>query len=277
MTIVTDFAYQRPGTVAEAVRVLAGQPAATVVLAGGQSLLPAMKTGRLRPDTVLDIGRLSELGGVAVHDGRLTVGALVRHHDLAGDPLVRRHAPLLAHTAGLLGDPQVRHRGTVGGSLCWAAPAADLPAALLALDAAVVLTGPVGSREVPLGDFVTGAGRTVREPGELLSAVSVPLRPGARWSYQRFGRDALQWPLAIVAAVRPSGDAPVTVALGNLADRPVRATAVPAALAAGATAAQAAELAAGDTQAHPDPRASADYRRHLAGVLTARALAAIGF
>jgi len=268
--IDADFDYYRPETVADALDMLARRGADAMVLAGGQSLLPALKAGRLRPAVLVDVSRLDALGRIAVaaDDGHLVVGGLVRHHDLATDPLVRRHAPLLAHAAGLVADPQVRHRGTIGGSLVWADPAADLPPALLALDAVAVVTGPAGQRVVSVADLLLA-------PGELLTEIRVPLGAAASWSYQKFHRAALQWAIVAVAAVRDHAGR-VTVVVGNLAGRPVRATGVAAAVAAGSSAVAAAAHAADGTTPPPDHRASAAYRQHLARVLTERALVALG-
>jgi aerobic carbon-monoxide dehydrogenase medium subunit len=278
--IDNSVAYRRPSTVDGAVLLLARHGADAMVLAGGQSLIPAMKAGHSRPGVLVDVGRLAELTRVQEGPGHLAVGASVRHHDLHHSLPVRRHAPLLAHVAGQVADPQIRHRGTIGGSLAYADPAADLPVALLALAATVVLRGPDGRRELPIGDFCLGRHRTALRPGELVTEVLVPYSGAAAWSYQKFSRDALQWAIVAVAAVRHATDGDgaavsgprVSVAIGNVADRPVPAAAVTAAVARGLPAEEAARFADEGADPPPDQRASAEYRRHLARVLTARAL-----
>lgn len=262
--ILTDFTYHRPSTVDDAVALMA---AGAEVLAGGQSLLPELRAGVRVPRALVDIARIPGLGDVVEEPGRLRIGALVRHHDLATSPVVRQRIPLLARAAAEIADPQVRHRGTVGGSLAYAAPRADLPTALLALDATVVLAGPYGRREAPVDEPL--------DPGELVTEVLVPY-PGGAWSYQKFHRDALDWALVAVAATRTGPDRRVRVALANLAGRAVRASTVEDALASGASAAQAAGKADEGCVLPPDHRASEEYRRHLARVLTERALRELG-
>ncbi|MBB6347803.1 FAD binding domain-containing protein [Nonomuraea muscovyensis] len=251
--IHNGFTLHSPATLAEALALLGD---GAVALAGGQSLIPELKTGRVRPGSVIDIGALAELDGVRDEGDVLAVGALTRHHRLHTAPAVRAKAPLLAHAAGRIADPQVRHMGTIGGSIAHADPAADLPVALLALDARVVLAGPDGRREEPLARFAGPA------DGELITEVRVPDQRGRPWSYQKFHRDALEWAVVAVAA---AGD---RVALAGMADRPVLAEAVMAALPDDG----AALLADQGCDPPDDHRASAAYRRHLARVLTARAL-----
>jgi carbon-monoxide dehydrogenase medium subunit len=198
--------------------------------------------------------------------GELVIGATTRHSDLAASELVRAQAPLLAYAASLVGDPQVRHRGTIGGSLAHADPAADLPMALLALGGSVELAGPAGARSVPADDFFTGFFETACQPGELITSVRVPCRPGVSWGYQKFVRRSNDW--AIVAAAAIAG----RIALANMGPTPLRAAAAEQALADGASAERAAELAAVGTSPGEDIHADRAYREHLARVLTARAL-----
>jgi carbon-monoxide dehydrogenase medium subunit len=267
--IAADVRYRRPHDLADAVAMLAEPGAAA--LAGGQSLLPAMKLRTVRPELLVDLGRLPGLSGVEFRDGVVAIGPLTTHQDLHHDPVLRDRVPMLAYVAGTIADPQVRHRGTVGGSLAHADPAADLPVALLALGATVELRGPDGAREVPVGGFATGRHRTVLRPGEIVTRIRVSDHTGAAWGYRKFHRAALDWALVSVAAVRSTAGSTV-VALGNLAPAPVRAAAVEAALAAGASVEEAAAHAADGCDLPPDPRASDGYRRHLATVLTARVL-----
>ena len=236
------------------------------LLAGGHSLLPMMKLRLAAPAVLIDIGRLTELSGITSESGELVIGATTRHADLAASALVRERAPLLAHAAGLVGDPQIRHRGTIGGSLAHADPAADLPMALVALGGSVELTGPGGTRTVSADDFFTGYFETALEPDELLTAVRVPSRPGQPWGYQKFVRRANDWAIVGVAAVDGR------IALANMGPVPLRATAAEQALAGGASAAEAAELAAEGTSPGEDIHADRAYRQHLARVLTRRAL-----
>ncbi len=236
------------------------------ILAGGHSLLPMMKLRLAAPEVLIDIGRLTELSGITSENGELIIGATTRHAELAASELIREQAPLLAHAAGLVGDPQIRHRGTIGGSLAHADPAADLPMALVALGGSVELTGPGGVRSVSADDFFTGYFETALKDDELLTGVRVPARAGQPWGYQKFVRRANDWAIVGVAAVDGR------IALANMGPVPLRATAAEEALAGGASVAEAAELAAEGTSPGEDIHADRDYRRHLARVLTRRAL-----
>jgi carbon-monoxide dehydrogenase medium subunit len=209
---------------------------------------------------------VAELAGITTEGDEIVIGATTRHADLAASELVRTEAPLLAHSAAQVGDPQIRHRGTIGGSLAHADPAADLPMALVALGGSVELRGPGGTRRVAAGDFFTGFFETSLEEGELLTAVRVPRRPGVPWGYQKFIRRSNDWAIVGVAAIDGR------IALANMGPRPLRAQAAEQALAAGASAAEAAELAAEGTSPGEDMHADREYRRHLARVLTRRAL-----
>jgi aerobic carbon-monoxide dehydrogenase medium subunit len=236
------------------------------LLAGGHSLLPMMKLRLAAPAVLIDIGRLTELTGIRAESAEIVIGAATPHAALAASGLVRAGAPLLAHSAGQVGDPQIRHRGTIGGSLAHADPAADLPMALVALGGSVDLLGQGGTRNVPADDFFTGFFETSLDPGELIAAVRVPRRPGAAWGYQKFVRRANDWAIVGVAAIDGR------IALANMGPTPLRARAAEQALAAGASPAEAAGLAAEGTEPGEDVHAGRDYRRHLARVLTRRAL-----
>jgi carbon-monoxide dehydrogenase medium subunit len=236
------------------------------LLAGGHSLLPMMKLRLAAPSVLIDIGQLSELRGIRVDGDEIVIGAATPHAVVAGSDVVRADAPLLAHSAGLVGDPQIRHRGTIGGSLAHADPAADLPMALVALGGSVEVLGPDGTRTVPGEDFFTGFFETSLAEGELISAVRVPRTPGAAWGYQKFVRRANDW--AIVGAAALGG----RIALANMGPVPLRARAAERALANGASPAEAAELAAEGTEPGEDVHAGRDYRMHLARVLVRRAL-----
>jgi aerobic carbon-monoxide dehydrogenase medium subunit len=236
------------------------------LLAGGHSLLPMMKLRLATPAVLIDVGRLTELIGIRADGDELVIGAATPHATVAASDLVRADAPLLAHSAAQVGDPQIRHRGTIGGSLAHADPAADLPMALVALGGRVDLLGQGGTRTVAADDFFTGFFETSLEPGELIASVRVPRSPGAAWGYQKFVRRANDW--AIVGAATIDG----RIALANMGPTPLRARTAEQALAGGASAAEAAELAAEGTEPGEDVHADRDYRRHLARVLTRRAL-----
>jgi carbon-monoxide dehydrogenase medium subunit len=241
-------------------------PAPFDYVAVAHSLLPMMKLRLATPGVLIDIGRVAELSGITQEDGDLVIGATTRHAELAASPLVQRLAPLLAHAAAQVGDPQIRHRGTIGGSLSHADPAADLPMALVALGGSVELRGPAGRRTVGADDFFTGYFETALAPDELLASVRVPGAPGQPWGYQKFTRRANDW--AIVGAAASGG----RIALANMGPVPVRARAAEQALAGGASPAEAARLAADGTSPGEDIHADRAYREHLARVLTRRAL-----
>jgi aerobic carbon-monoxide dehydrogenase medium subunit len=264
--IPAPFTYRRAATVDEALALAAQGGDDAKFLAGGHSLMPLMKLRLAVPDTLIDIGRLSELSYVREDNGHIAVGALTCHDDVSRSDLVRSTVPLLAHAAGQIGDPQVRHCGTIGGSLAHADPAADLPAVVLALDATLVIRGSGGSREVPAAEFFEGLFETVLGPGELLTEIRIP-RPGsAGWSFQKFTKRGIDWAIVGVA-VQGSN-----VALVNMDSTPLRAAAVEQALAAGASAEDAAAHAADGTNAATDLNGPRAYREHLARVLVRRAL-----
>lgn len=246
------------------------------LIAGGHSLLPLMKLRLATPEVLIDIGRLDDLSYVRDDGDHLAVGALTRHHDLHHDPLLGVDAPLLAHAAGLVGDPQVRHRGTIGGSVAHGDPASDLPAALLALRASFVVAGPDGERVVDGDDFFTGFLETALAPDEMLTEIRVPKATGAGWSFQKFSRRAQDWAIVGVAALVPGNGDPAGVALVNMGPTTLRSSAVESALTAGAGAADAAAEATEGTSPSGDLHADPQYRRHLARVLVHRALEEAG-
>ena len=265
--IPAKFDYARAGSIDEALALLAEHGDEAKLLAGGHSLLPLMKLRLATPAMLVDVGRLTELSYVRVDDGHVAIGALTRHRDLEISDVLQTEAPLLSYTASLVGDPQVRHRGTIGGSLAHGDPASDLPAAILAMDATLVIVGPGGRRDVPATEFFQGFLETAVGPDELLVEVRVPRAAGKGWSYQKFNRRAQDW--AIVGAAYQEGGG---VGLVNMASTPVRAPAAEAALAAGAAPADAAASADQGLDPPADLNASPEYRRHLARVLTRRAI-----
>ncbi|HEY2238042.1 MAG TPA: xanthine dehydrogenase family protein subunit M [Streptosporangiaceae bacterium] len=264
--IPAPFDYVRATSAAHALELMAEHGDEAKLLAGGHSLLPMMKLRLAVPSVLVDIGAVDELAGIAIDGGDLVIGATTRHADVAGSDLVKTEAPLLAWSAAQVGDPQIRHRGTIGGSLAHSDPAADLPMALTALSGSMEISGPSGTRTVGADDFFVGYFETAMEPDELLTAVRIPRRPGEPWGYQKFTRRANDWAIVGVAALGGR------VVLANMGARPLRASAVEQALASGASVTDAAQLAAEGTEPGEDIHADREYRQHLARVLTERAL-----
>jgi carbon-monoxide dehydrogenase medium subunit len=268
--IPAPFDYVAARSVEEAVALLASHRDEAKLLAGGHSLLPMMKVRLAAPSLLVDVGVIPSLSYVRLVDGALAIGAATTHQAVATSPVVREQVPLLAWSAGLVGDPQVRHRGTIGGSLAHADPAADLPMALSAVDGRVVVVGPSGRREIGADEFFLGYFETALAPDEMIVEVRTPVRPGQPWGYQKFTRRANDWAIVGVAAVDGR------VALANMGPAPVRARSTERALTAGATATEAAALAADEADPSEDRHADPAYRRHLARTLTRRALLAAG-
>jgi carbon-monoxide dehydrogenase medium subunit len=271
--IPAAFDYRRAASADEALAVLAEHGDDAKILAGGHSLLPLMKLRLATPALLVDVGRLGDLSYVRDAGDHVAIGALTRHRDLQTSDVLARHAPVLAHVAGLVGDPQVRHRGTIGGSVAHGDPASDLPAVVLALGGSMVIRGPGGERVVPATDFFRGFLETAAGPDEMLVELRVPKTSGG-WSYQKFNRRAQDWAIVGVAAARTA--AGPGVALVNMGSTPLRASAVEAALAGGASAADAAAVADDGTEPTADANASEEFRRHLARVLVRRALEEAG-
>jgi aerobic carbon-monoxide dehydrogenase medium subunit len=271
--IPAAFEYRRASTVDEAIGILSDEGEDAKLLAGGHSLLPLMKLRLAAPSLLVDIGRIGELSYVRENGDGVDVGALTRHRDLETNEILYRHLPLLAHVAGQVGDPQVRHRGTIGGSVSHGDPASDLPAACLALGASFTVVGPEGERQIPASEFFHGFLETALRPDEVLTRIRLPKATGAGWSFQKFNRRAQDWAIVGVAAV--GGERP-GVALVNMGSTPLRATAVEEALAGGASASEAASHADDGLDPPVDLNASAEYRRHLAHVLVRRALEEAG-
>ncbi|MDH4076854.1 MAG: xanthine dehydrogenase family protein subunit M [Acidimicrobiia bacterium] len=273
--IPASFDYVEAASAEAAIAALQEHGDEAKLMAGGHSLIPLMRFRLATPSVVVDISRLSDLSYVRDGGDHLAIGALTRHRDVETHDLVRSQAGLLARVAGQVGDPQVRHRGTIGGSLAHGDPASDLPAALLALGGSVVARGPGGERVITASELFTGFLETALAPDELLTEVRVPKRPHARWSFQKFNRRAQDWAIVGVAACRNGADA-TGVALINMGQTPMVAAAVEAALASGASAADAAARAAEGTEPPEDLNGDAEYRTHLAQVLVGRALAELG-
>ena len=274
--IPAAFDYEVAESVDHAIALL-GEREDAKLLAGGHSLIPAMKLRVARPNVLVDVGRIADLSYVRESDGgQIAIGALTRHKDVASAALLREHCPIVSHTAGQVGDPQVRHRGTIGGSLAHGDPASDLPTVVLALDGELVVRGSAGERTIPASAFFTGVFQTAVAPDEMLVEIRVPkLGSDTGWSYTKMSRRAQDWATVAVAAVveRPNGSiGKASIALTNMGATPLRATAAEAAIAGGGSIDDAAALAPEGTEPSSDLAASAEFRGHLARVLTRRAL-----
>ncbi|MGW5716917.1 FAD binding domain-containing protein [Amycolatopsis sp. NPDC003865] len=279
--IPAPFDYVRPSTVDEAVQALASAGEDAKVIAGGQSLLPVLRMRLAAPTTLVDLGRVAELRGVREDGDDLVIGAMTTHYDVQRDALIASHAALLKEATDTVADPQIRHRGTLGGAIAHADPAGDLLAPVLALDASLVVAGPSGRRTVPAAEFFQDLFTTALAPDELLVEVRVPKHTGWRAHYEKFNRVAQAWSMVAVAVtVRTEAGVieEARVALTNMGSTPVRASGVEAALvgvqASADSIAAAASHAAEGTNPPVDSNADVEYRRHLAQVLTGRAIAA---
>ncbi|MEU5258024.1 xanthine dehydrogenase family protein subunit M [Amycolatopsis sp. NPDC021455] len=279
--IPAPFDYVRPSTVDEAVQALATAGEDAKVLAGGQSLLPVLRMRLAAPTTLIDLGRVAELRGVREEGDDLVIGAMTTHYDVQRDALVASHAALLKEATDTVADPQIRHRGTLGGAIAHADPAGDLLAPVLALDASLVVAGPSGRRTVPAAEFFRDLFTTALAPDELLVEVRVPKHTGWRAHYEKFNRVAQAWSMVAVAVtVRTEAGVieEARVALTNMGSTPVRASGVEQALVGVQATAEAitaaASHAAEGTNPPVDGNADVEYRRHLAQVLTGRAIAA---
>jgi carbon-monoxide dehydrogenase medium subunit len=282
--IPAQFDYVAPASVEEALSALAEGGEDAKVLAGGQSLLPVLRMRLNAPSLVVDLSRIESLRGVRDDGDAIVIGAMTTHSDVYHDPLVKEHVALLREAIEQLADPQVRHRGTFGGALAHADPAGDLGAPALALGATFTVVGPGGSRTVAADDFFEDLFTTAIQEGELLTEVRIPKYTGWGGHYEKFVRVAHQWPIvAVAAAVKVDGGTitEARVGLTNMGSTPLRARSVEQALAgqpATDEAVRAAAAAAAEgTNPPSDLNGDADYRRHLATVLTRRAvLAAAG-
>jgi len=277
--IPTSFDYHAPTTLDEAVRLLSEGGDDAKLLAGGQSLLPVLRLRLAAPEVVIDLGRIDELRGIREDDEHLVIGAMTPHHEVVESSLVHEHARVASAAAATVADPQVRHRGTFGGSLAHADPAGDMPAVVLALGGELVAVGPGGERTIPAADFFVDIFTTSLGDDEILTEVRLPKHTGWGGHYEKFSRVAQQWSIvAVAAAVRAEGGtiAEAKVALTNMGSVPVRASAVEQALAGVAADAESVRAAvatiAEGTSPPSDINGDADYRRHLAPVLARRAV-----
>lgn len=268
--IPAAFDYVRAESAEEAISLIGQHGDESKFLAGGHSLLPLMKLRLAQPTVLIDIGRLTDLSYIREDGDVIAIGAMTRHMDVENSDVLKQHAPLLAHAASHVGDPQVRHRGTIGGSIAHSDSASDLPATTLALGATYVAQGPNGTREIAAGDFYKGFLTTDLAADEMLTEIRVPKMQGAGWSFQKFNRRAQDWAIVGVAAWRRNGDS--GVGLVNMGSVPILATGVSSALAGGASIEDASAQAAEGCDPTADLNASIEYREHLARILTKRAL-----
>ena len=267
--IPAAFEYARADSTDQAIDLLSNNEDAKV-LAGGHSLLPLMKVRFAQPSMLVDIGRIGDLSYVREDGDVVAIGALTRHHDVANSELLQAACPIVADAASQIGDPQVRHMGTIGGAVAHADPASDMPTVMIATGATFRVSGPGGAtRDVAAADFFKGLFTSDLEANELLTEVRVPKTSGG-WAYLKFNRRAIDWALVGVAAVQQNGSA--AVALTNMGETPIRAAGVEEALAGGADPATASERADEGTAPPSDAFGSAEYRRQLSKVLVRRAL-----
>ncbi len=271
------FAYARAGTVAEALELYAEAGEGARYIAGGQSLLAALNFRLDEPVALIDLGGIAALRGISVADGVLRIGALTRHAEVMADAGIARHLPLIAQAMAEVAHPAIRNRGTFGGSVALADPAAEMPACCLALDAVMVIEGPEGTRRVGADDFFLGLYETALEPGEILTAVEIPLpEAGARHGFGELARRHGDYAMAGLAMMLgPSGGPDrswARVAFFGLSDRPVRSPAAEAALIAGK---DPAAVATEGIEIFGDLNAGEETKRHYAAVLLRRALAGL--
>jgi carbon-monoxide dehydrogenase medium subunit len=279
----SPFAYHRATSLSDAQRLLAANPGAKL-LAGGHSLLPLLKLRLASPDALVDIGRVAELKGVAEVGGGLRIGALTTHAEIAGSDIVGRRCPVVAETAARIGDPAVRNRGTIGGSVAHADPGADLPTVLVALGAEIEIAGRGGTRTVPAGAFFVGLMTTALEQDEIVTAVVIPAAAaGLRAAYVKFPHPASRYAVIGAAAALAVDGGMISsgrVAVGGLVPQPTRLGAVEAALAGQPGTPATVDRAAAHTAAAlgdaviGDLFASAEYRRGVAAAYVAQAIAA---
>jgi carbon-monoxide dehydrogenase medium subunit len=271
--IPAQFDYVAPRTLDEAVRLLAERPDDAKILAGGHSLLPAMKLRLAQPSLLVDLRRIGDLSYITPVNGHIRIGAMTTHYEIESSPLLAERCPLLPETASHIGDVQVRNKGTLGGSLAHADPAADWPAAILALGAEMVVTGLGGERTIAAEDFFVDLMTTALEPNEILREIRIPFpAAGTGSAYMKVRQPASGFAVVGIAACVSGGETRVGVT--GIASKAFRAKAVEAALAGGATAADAAARVDDGVDVNGDLYASADFRRHLARVYTRRALEA---
>jgi aerobic carbon-monoxide dehydrogenase medium subunit len=272
------FDYEVAESVDHAIDLLGQHGDEAKLLAGGHSLLPIMKLRLAAPAVLVDLGRLPDLKYVRDEGDHIAIGAMTRHSEVETDPILQEHCGLLAYTASLVGDPSVRHRGTIGGSISHGDAASDLPSALLALEGTFVVKGSGGERTVAAADFFQDYLQTDLAPDEVLTEIRVPkLGQSAGWSYKKFNRRAQDWAVVGAAAVVERSNGSISsarIGLTNMGSTPLRATAAEGALSGASADAVAEATSSADEGTSPasDIAASSEYRRHLARVLSRRAV-----
>ncbi|MEO5852105.1 MAG: xanthine dehydrogenase family protein subunit M [Nocardioides sp.] len=277
--IPTEFAYLAPTSIEDALAALAEHGDDAKIIAGGQSLLPVLRMRLNAPEMVIDLGKIDSLRGVRDDGDAIVIGAMTTHHDVLHDPLVAEHAALITKAVEHLADAQIRHRGTFGGALAHADPAGDLGAPTLALGAEFVIAGPGGTRSVTAEDFFVDLFETAIGEDEILTEIRVPKHTGWGAHYEKFVRVVHQWPIvAVAAAIRSDGStiSEAKIGLTNMGNTAVRARATEAGLAGAEVSEEgvraACDRAAEGTNPPSDLNGGADYRRHLATVITRRAV-----
>ena len=276
--IPVAFDYEVAESVDHAIQLLGQHGEDSKLIAGGHSLIPIMRLRLAAPSVLIDLDRLEDLRYVRDEGDHLAIGALTRHRDVHNNELVQEHCGIVGYTAGLLGDPSVQHRGTIGGTLAHGDPAGDMPAVISALEGTLVIQGPNGERTVPASDFFQDYLFTDLEPDEVVTEVRVPkLDQNTGWSYKKFSRRSQDWAIVGVAAVVEKSNGNIDsarIGLTSMGSTPIRASTVEEAL-SGASPdglAEAAESAAEGTAPSSDDAASAEFRKHLARVWTRRAV-----
>jgi len=276
--IPVAFDYEVAESVDHAIELLGQHGEDAKLIAGGHSLIPIMRLRLAAPSVLIDLDRLEDLRYVRDEGDHLAIGALTRHRDVYNNELVQEHCGIIGHTAGLLGDPSVQHRGTLGGTLAHGDPAGDMPAVISALEGTLVIQGPNGERTVSASDFFQDYLFTDLEPDEVVKEVRVPkLGPNTGWSYMKFSRRSQDWAIVGVAAVVEKSNGNIDsarIGLTSMGSTPIRASAVEEALSGASPdgVAEAANSADEGTEPTTDDAASAEFRKHLARVWTRRAV-----
>ena len=276
--IPMSFDYEVAESVDHAIELLGQHGDESKIIAGGHSLIPLMRLRLAAPTVLIDVGRLDDLSYVRDDGDHLAIGALTRHREVHFNDLVNEHCGILGYTAGLLGDPSVQHRGTIGGALAHGDPAGDMPSVISALEGEIVVKGPDGERTIAALDFFQDYLMTALEDQEVVTEVRVPkLGPNTGWAYKKFSRRSQDWAIVGVAAVVEKNNGSIDsarIALTSMGSTPIRARAVEEALAGASPddVAGAADAADEGTEPGSDDAASAEFRRHLARVWTRRAV-----
>lgn len=269
----SEFTYKKASSVAEAISLLQQHPEAKL-LAGGHSLIPTMKLRLASPPVLIDISKIAELRGVRLEGDHLVIGAMTTYHELETSPLLKQHCPIIPQAVHLIGDPMVRAKGTIGGSLAHADPAADLPASMLALNAQIKVQGPGGARVIAADDFFTGMFSTAMQEGEILTEVHVPVRAGARMAYAKFPHPASRYAVVGVAVVADGGS--VRAAVTGAGEHAMRLSKLEQALAGKPLTVEnitaACQGLLPPDHLNHDLVASKEYRAHLVDVMAKRAL-----